>query len=280
MSTYASKARGSARRRSTPYAASLPVAEPPKPQRMPLHRVAFPGDGATEDQAAALAGVSAFLADPTRSQFVLAGAAGTGKTTTTRRIIDALAEAGIGVKLTATTNKALRVLLKHAGAAPEAARFVYASAMTVRRFVDSCRMVMENAPATPKQCRDLGLKPGSVVPRRKFVRVGPAAGTASLLIVDEASMLSEGDAARLLATEVKVLFVGDPSQLAPVKQAPWFDRQPQDAALSRVMRQAGDSTFALLGQAVRSRGRASLWSRTRRRCSPRAPPSSCRSGPA
>jgi len=214
--------------------------------------LAFDAALATAGQAAALAKLPAFFADPSRRAFLLCGAAGTGKTWTTCEIVRALLAAGYRVIVTATSNKAVRVQRANASrvSCPRA-REAFARTITVSRFLHRKRLTHQSGNPSAREQRDLGLDADAVVRRRVYVPAGIAPGEDTVVIVDEVSMLSPRDAGLMLERCPKVLFIGDRHQLPPVAVPDWLGRQTPDAELTEVMRQAAGSGIALFGQAVR-----------------------------
>lgn len=65
--------------------------------------------------------------------------------------------------------------------------------------------------------------------------------TADLLIVDECSMVGKALGEDLMSFGVKVLALGDPAQLPPVRDKPYFNMKNPDAMLTEVHRQALES---------------------------------------
>jgi exodeoxyribonuclease-5 len=78
---------------------------------------------------------------------------------------------------------------------------------------------------------------------------------ADLLIADEVSMVSDRMAFDILSTDVRVLVLGDPEQLPPVRGDGYFTREEPDIMLSEVHRQALDSPVLSLATRVRNGGR-------------------------
>lgn len=143
----------------------------------------------------------------------LAGAAGTGKTFTTRRIIESTDREVI---LTATTNKAARVLSEASGQ----------PASTIHKAL--C-LSMKRSPVTGHQ--------------ELFQKETPQLPKSALLIVDEASMVDEDLLGYILQAaelfDVFVLFVGDHCQVPPVGKAPnLFNGRFAHIKLSTIHRQA------------------------------------------
>ncbi len=129
-------------------------------------------------------------------QTCLSGYAGTGKTTVVARLIDHLCEQGVSVFAAAPTHKAAQVL---------------------RRFID--------VPAAPAQTIHslfgLQLRPDASggYTLAWDGRTRPPDG--SVVVVDEASMIGQALWRHIDAADgVQWVFVGDPAQLPPVKEAP------------------------------------------------------------
>lgn len=72
-----------------------------------------------------------------------------------------------------------------------------------------------------------------------------------LVIIDEASMVTRRIYDDLQSKGCKVLFVGDPGQLPPVKDAGWFNDEKLDYQLMTIQRQALDSPIIRLSMEVR-----------------------------
>ena len=78
----------------------------------------------------------------------------------------------------------------------------------------------------------------------------PAAG-ASLIVIDECSMVDEELGRDLLTFGKKVLVLGDPAQLPPVKGGGFFTEAEPDVMLSEVHRQAADDPIIRLSMDIR-----------------------------
>ncbi len=77
------------------------------------------------------------------------------------------------------------------------------------------------------------------------------ASKASLIIIDECSMVDEELGRDLLSFGKKVLVLGDPAQLPPIKGGGFFTEQEPDAMLSEVHRQAAGNPIVRLSMLVR-----------------------------
>lgn len=92
-------------------------------------------------------------------------------------------------------------------------------------------------------------KPKFVLNRDSDVR------TAKLIIIDECSMVDEALGKDLLSYGVKVLVLGDPAQLPPVKGQGFFIVDKPDIVLTEIHRQAQDNPIIRLSMEVRAGGR-------------------------
>jgi exodeoxyribonuclease-5 len=74
---------------------------------------------------------------------------------------------------------------------------------------------------------------------------------ASMLVIDECSMVDESLAADILSFKVPVLVIGDPAQLPPVNGAGYFTNGDPDVMLTEIHRQAKDNPIIYLATQVR-----------------------------
>jgi exodeoxyribonuclease V len=81
------------------------------------------------------------------------------------------------------------------------------------------------------------------------------AARAKLIVVDECSMVDEELGRDLLSFGRKVLVLGDPAQLPPVKGGGYFTDAEPDVMLTEVHRQAADNPIVRLSMIVREGGR-------------------------
>lgn len=151
--------------------------------------------------------------------FRLFGVAGTGKTTLARTIADAVEGK---VVFGAFTGKAA-LQLQRAGCAN--AQTLHSLLYKARQQPDG-RVVFQRNPAS-----DLA--------------------SASLLIVDEASMVNDAMAADILYFGVPVLALGDPAQLPPVSGTGAFTTTTPDVMLTEIHRQARDNPIIRIATAIR-----------------------------
>lgn len=178
-------------------------------------------------QEKALRAVADWIADKSAPQlFRLFGYAGTGKTTLARHIAG---DVEGDVQFGAYTGKAALVLRnKGCGEARTIHSMIY----------------------RPK---DLDSEEPSFV-----LNEDSPASKASLIVIDECSMVDEELGRDLLSFGKKVLVLGDPAQLPPVKGGGFFTEQPPDVMLTEVHRQAADNPIIRLSMQVRAGERLTI----------------------
>lgn len=181
----------------------------------------------TPDQEAALATFQQFLCSPVEQVMVLSGYSGCGKSTLVKTILDQLPNflktqllldpdtPGYMVTLTATTNKA----------AENFALITGHPCGTIHSFLGLRVQTDYNSGKT------------TLIPRNKNdIKHG------YLLFIDEASYVDKQllDYIFKMTKDCKIVFIGDPAQLTPVKStdAPVFKAGFLEASLTTVVRQA------------------------------------------
>lgn len=180
----------------------------------------------TEDQQNALEAFHNFLLDPIEQVFVLSGYSGCGKSTLVRTIIDRIpdfmrtaklinpSQKEYAIELTATTNKAAENLGQITGM----------SAATIHSFLGL------------RVQTDFRTNTTTLIPSAKDPKEG------YLLFIDEASYVDKQLLGFIfkMTRNCKVVFIGDPAQLTPVKSqgTPVFEANFTGAALTTVVRQA------------------------------------------
>lgn len=167
----------------------------------------------------ALAAVDDWLKRPRAQVFRLFGYAGTGKTTLARHLAEDL---GGDVAFGAYTGKAALVMRSKG----------CEGATTIHAMIYRPRGGDEDGPSFALN-RD------------------GAAAKADLIVIDECSMVDEELGRDLLSFGKKVLVLGDPAQLPPVKGGGFFTEAEPDAMLTEVHRQAVDDPIIRLSLAVR-----------------------------
>lgn len=191
----------------------------------------------TTDQSLAMEKMLAFATMGRHRIFTLAGFAGVGKTT----VMAAFAQEAVKfvpVALTAPTNKAVRVLRDMAAG--------HEGMEKVR-----CQTIFS--------LMGLKLSPTGEIKTVNFDKANPTEPfTAGVIVVDEASMVGK-DLFEFLGTildqnpRLKILFVGDPMQLPPVKEntALPFERCHDSFRLEKIIRQAEENPIIRLTVAIR-----------------------------
>lgn len=176
-------------------------------------------------QGRAIADVKAWLADPKGKQvFRLFGYAGTGKTTPAKELAGSVK----GTVLYATfTGKAALVLRKKG----------CEDASTIHSLIYKVEVNDRTGEAS------FNLNPESEL------------ASAALLIVDEVSMVGEALARDLLSFNTRILVLGDPAQLPPVKDEGFFINVAPDVMLTEVHRQAQDNPIIRMSMEIREGNR-------------------------
>lgn len=180
----------------------------------------------TEDQQNALESFHNFLMDPIETVFVLRGYSGCGKSTLVRTLLDRMPgfnktarlinpeHKEYEVALTATTNKAAENLGSITGQ----------GAVTIHSFLGL------------RVQTDYRTNTTTLIPRTSDQKEN------YLLFIDEASYVDKQLLGFIfkMTRNCKVVFIGDPAQLTPVKatSTPVFDANFSGAALTTVVRQA------------------------------------------
>lgn len=194
---------------------------------------------------------NAFSADPTRTIFALLGYAGTGKTFTYSQIAGAMQGQ---VLMAAPTHKAINVVRRNL----MAAGVDFASGYDPQTYQPG-KLI------TGTTAQLVGLQPvitdDQTEDSRSFAKAGSGVlgrlkGSIDWVVIDESSMMSQEmlDLVEVACMEgnAKLMLIGDPGQLPPVKAEPIdWDAIPDKAVLTDIMRQAGDSAIPLLAQAIR-----------------------------
>ena len=166
-----------------------------------------------------------YINRPKQQEYYLAGYAGAGKSTV----------AGIGVEEISTRlKKRLKVLWgAYTGKAADVLRRMHGvEADTIHRLIYK-----------PVEGKD-----GKIV--FKLNPESPVA-EADLLVLDECSMIPEDVARDLASFKVKILVLGDPGQLPPIRGTSPFTSRSPDSFLREIHRQAQDNPIIRLATLVR-----------------------------
>ena len=173
-------------------------------------------------QAAAFDAVMAFMKDKSRKEFKLFGFAGSGKTTLAAYIGEAVGS----VVYVTFTGKAAHVLAQK-GCEP---------ASTIHRAIYKSYQDEKTGKwhfSLDREC---------------------ALAAADLVIVDEGPMVGRRIAEDLIKVAKKLLILGDPFQLDPVKDDQYWGVGDPDFMLTEIHRQAADNPIIRLSMDIRERG--------------------------
>lgn len=189
--------------------------------------------------------ISSFIANPNQRCFILEGFAGTGKTTlissifrnldniieVTKLLNPSAKNVPVDFRLTATTNKAAEALESISGT----------EVKTIHSFLGL------------RVFNDFKTGETKLVPSKKYADIPEDI----LIFIDEASYIDEPLAKHIfkrIPESCKILFIGDPAQLTPVKctHAPIFNYDFPRATLTQVVRQAEGSPIIQLATNFRN----------------------------
>ncbi|MBI3275594.1 MAG: AAA family ATPase, partial [Methylocystis sp.] len=177
----------------------------------------------TSEQDRALAAVAAWLTDGEAQVFRLFGYAGTGKSTLARHVA---ANVDGDVAFGAFTGKAALVMRSKG----------CKDARTIHSLI--------------YRATDTETEEPSFV-----LNEDSAAARAALIVIDECSMVDAELGRDLLSFGKKVLVLGDPAQLPPIKGGGFFTEAEPDVMLTQVHRQAAGNPIIRLSMTIREGGR-------------------------
>jgi exodeoxyribonuclease-5 len=183
----------------------------------------------SSEQDAALVAVSDWLKQGFPQVFRLFGYAGTGKTTLARY----LAEGVDGDVLFAAFTGKAALVLRSRGAK---------KASTIHSLI--------YRPRGEELVEDEDTGKSAMTPLFTLNRQSPVA-SASLIVIDECSMVDEALGRDLLSFGTPVLVLGDPGQLPPVSGGGFFTDHEPDILLESIHRQARDNPIIDLAQMAR-----------------------------
>lgn len=178
----------------------------------------------TNDQRKALLNIESFLKSLSYKYYILAGFAGSGKTTIAENIVNSARSLGYQVVCCAPTNQAVRVISDKLGGTVE------------------CRTLHSLLYGSPNVY-------GEWVPKKQL-------SDNTLVLIDESSMittqlLNDIYEACSIYGGTKAIFIGDSYQLQPVGDDPLLLKNP-DSLLTQVCRQKGDSPILDLATKIRT----------------------------
>ena len=207
-------------------------------------------------QVAAVDKVERWFNDPQAPlTFRLFGYAGTGKTTLAQAIVNRLRIADRTL-YAAFTGKAAHVLQsKGCEGAQTIHSLIYAPRQQNTAELD--RLIALRSTITDPTVLDELLRLIRIEQRKLSrmvfdLREASELSDAALLVLDEASMVSEEMAHDLLSFGTKILVLGDPAQLPPVIGSGFFTDATPDHLLTEVHRSALDSPVTRIATAVRN----------------------------
>lgn len=224
-------------------------------------------------QEAALRNVDDWLRRPNDQVFYLGGFAGTGKTTLARHFAEGVED---GVLFGAYTGKAALVLReKGCGDATTLHSLIYHPKDKSRVNLASLEEALvetryelraenppdydvSNHPEVRKLLKLIEAERVSLSKPTFTLNIESELRHARLLIVDECSMVDDSLGEDVLSFGAKVLVLGDPAQLPPVRGAGFFTKRDPDFMLTEIHRQARDNPIIALATQVREGERPSL----------------------
>lgn len=187
-------------------------------------------------------------------EFLLGGFAGTGKTTLLQHYINN--QGSDEVLCLAPTGKAASVLQKKLSNAKVSTvhRALYTPVPPSRNKLKSLELELAKNPLNEKLVEAIRREKEKIAGKNlKFsLKLEQKIEAGQLVIVDEASMVTRFMRADLLATGAKIMYVGDPGQLPPVRDVGFFQTTTPDAMLETIQRQALDSPIIRLSMQVRA----------------------------
>jgi len=206
-------------------------------------------------QDAALKAVDRWLKDDTSQVFRLFGYAGTGKTTLAKHLAQ---DVSGRVLFGAYTGKAAHVLQKKGCPAQTIHSMIYIpkgkSAERLRRLEITLKKLLDDEaePGAIDQVRRELEEEQANLKRPAFtLNIDSPVRDAELVVIDECSMVDERMGEDLLQFGAKVLVLGDPAQLPPVRGGGFFTNREPDALLTEIHRQASGNPIIDLATAVR-----------------------------
>lgn len=210
----------------------------------------------TGQQDTALNAVSDWLDRPSRERqvFRLFGYAGTGKTTIARLVSQMTRRA----VYCAFTGKAASVLQKKGCEARTIHSLIYSPVPKNKQRAQQLQASLERAQARGAPAGDVrgiqeALREEVARVRTPGFMLNPNSDVrgATIVVLDEASMVGGRLADDLLSYGVPILALGDPAQLPPVRSAGYFTTGKPDVMLTEIVRQAADSPVLRLATAAR-----------------------------
>ena len=185
----------------------------------------------TSDQINADKKIEKWFRTSTSQIFVLAGFAGTGKTTLLKyTVLETLGLKEDGVAFVTPTGKAATVLLRQGIPATTVHRLIYQSISTETEVeINGKKIKIEKLSFKRRESIDKSIK---------------------LIVLDEASMVPDNMLWDLMEFGVKILLCGDNAQLPPVEGFNTYLKEP-DVTLKQIVRQQRDNPIIMLSEMAR-----------------------------
>lgn len=213
-------------------------------------------------QAQALDAIAAWLVDPSAKQtFYLAGHAGSGKTTCAKHAVEGAK--GRAIFCAPTAKAALVMRRKGCPDAKTIHSVAYRLAGDGLTSLDEIEALKAELALREKAGDQVGIVRVRELIRRAIedrarqngprfsLNVNSDIRNASVVVVDEASMVNESMGRDLESFGIKILAIGDPAQLPPVYGVGYFTSRDPDAYLDEIHRQALDSPILRLADLAR-----------------------------
>ena len=202
----------------------------------------------TQEQEKAKAAFFTFLADPAASVFVLEGYAGCGKSTLIKNILEDLR----------AYQKAMSLVC------PKYAHYTPCFTATTNKAAENLANILKEPVQTIHSALGLTVWTDYTTQKTKLSkRKGSVQRQRELLFIEEASFI-DSDLLRHIfqgTEDCKIVFIGDPAQLAPVNCAnvPVFSAGFAGAQLTEVVRQSNGSPIIELATAFRHTVNTGEW---------------------
>lgn len=195
--------------------------------------------------------------DSSPQVFRLFGFAGTGKSTIANTLVSGID----GLVLFGTfTGKAAAVLRKKGNQTAQTIHsMIYRVLRPDKSRIQDMMKQIEDAPASDvaklkEQLIELNRPRFRLLDENDDDDIDAPIFSASLIVVDEVSMVNEEMGKDLLSFGIKILVLGDPFQLPPVSGEGYFTNAEPDFLLDEIHRQAADSPIIQLATTVRKGG--------------------------
>lgn len=201
----------------------------------------------TEDQDKALNAFFDFLASPTEKVFVLSGYSGCGKSTLVRIMLERIPAFEQALRLINPEYQTKKILLT----------------ATTNKAAENLARISNMYCCTIHSALQLRVSTNYKTGESTIVPTGTFALTDSYVFIDEASFIDKQllDLIFLRTIDCKIIFIGDPAQLAPVKSTgtPAFSAGFKEARLTEVVRQIPHNPIVDLSTALRNTVNSGKW---------------------